>query len=152
MKKLSTTDTKDHISDQAPDSFGLCFRTDCATVHQCLRGLAAQDINDKRLILSIVNPILTDPKGKTACRFFRPVEKIRMAFGFKKAMDKVPSGNIRHVRASLLLQMCRRNYYYYLNGEKAIDPQLQQEIAAILIQNGLTEPVEFDRYEWHYAW
>ncbi len=138
--------------DQAPTNYSLCFKTDCATAGECLRSLAARDLTTDRFNLSIVNPLLANGAGGTACQFFRKAEKVRVAYGFKRAMAQIPAGKVRNVRFAVCGWVCQRNYYYLLRGEKPIFPDMQKKIASILTHNGLPAPVEFDRYEWQYEW
>lgn len=138
--------------DNAPVSFPLCLKTECASAGECLRGLAARDLKKDRANLSVINPLLVDIQGKTACKFFKKAQKVRVAYGFKRAMMQIPAGHVRNVRSAICGLVCQRNYYYLLQGEKPMFPDMQKKIAAILLQNGLPVPVEFDHYEWHYEW
>lgn len=136
----------------APRDYSLCFKTDCATAGTCLRALAARDLTTDAPNITIINPLLADTAGGTSCAYFRKAEQVRVAYGFKKALAQIPAGKVRAVRLEVCGLVCRRNYYYLLRGEKPIFPAMQKTIAAILQQNGLPAPVEFDRYEWHYEW
>ncbi len=136
----------------APGDFSLCLKSGCATVNECLRGLAGRDLDRERLNLSVVNPLLADEKGGEACPFFRKEEKVRIAYGFKRAKAKVEAGQVRNLRSAICRWVCQRDYYYLLKGEKPISPEMQKKITAVLARCGAPEPIEFDRYEWKYLW
>ena len=99
-----------------------------------------------------LNPLLADTAGESACKFFRKAEKVRVAYGFKRAMAQIPAGKVRSVRSAICGLVCQRNYYYLLRGEKPMFPDMQAKIASILTRNGLPGSVEFDRYDWLYEW
>lgn len=136
----------------APASFPLCYKTRCASAATCLRALAARDADTTRQQLTIVNPRLTDEAGEGTCPHFRPAAKIPIAYGFIKALRKVPAGNVENVRNAFADMYNLRDYYYMRRGEKPISPERQKKIAAILIENGAPEPVTFDRYEEDIDW
>lgn len=152
MNKNPNTNNHENFCINAPKTFCFCLCSDCTATQNCLRALAAKDLDETRETLYIVNPKLINKERGTSCRFYRSNEMIKIAYGFKKNLAQIESGKIGNVRSSLSNLMCQRNYYYYLNGEKPISPKLQQTITSILIQNGAVEPVEFDRYEWQYEW
>ena len=138
--------------DNAPANFGLCLKSECASAGECLRGLAGRDLGKERVNLTIINPLLADTAGESACKFFRKAEKVRVAYGFKRAMAQIPAGKVRSVRSAICGLVCQRNYYYLLRGEKPMFPDMQAKIASILTRNGLPGSVEFDRYDWLYEW
>lgn len=141
-----------NFCDHAPANFAFCFRTDCPMADSCLRGLAARDLTTTRRTLMVVNPLLAHPDGDKACAYFCKAEKLRVAYGFKRALAQVPSGKVYNVRAAICALVCQRNYYYLLKGEKPMFPDMQRRVEAILVRHGLTAPIEFDRYDWDYAW
>lgn len=138
--------------DHAPGNFALCLKMDCATSGECLRALAARDMETKGINICIINPLLTNPAGGKACAHFRKAERVRVAYGFRQALAKIEAGKVRDVRSAMLGVMCQRNYYYLLRGEKPMFPKMQKRVEEILKRNGLPMPIEFDRYEWHYEW
>lgn len=138
--------------DNAPAGFGLCFKAECTSAGECLRALAARDVKRTPPQLLTVNPLLADAAGAQACPFFRRAERVRVAYGFSVALAQVPAGRVRSVRAAICELVCQRNYYHLLRGEKAMMPEMQNKVAAILVANGAPAPVEFDRYDWIYDW
>lgn len=136
----------------APGGYHLCLQNDCATAGECLRALAVRDLPEEVYSLTIVNPKLVNPEGGKACPHFRSSQMIRLAYGFKNAMGRVPHGKVGSVRSAICSYMCLRTYYYYQRGQKPLSPKMQKTIISIFKRYGLTEPIEFDRYEWAYDW
>lgn len=145
-------DDKYNFCENAPGDFSFCLNADCASAGECLRGLAARDLTEKMVVVSVINPLLVDSMGVSSCRFFRKAEKVRVAYGFKRALAKVESGKVRMVRSFMCGIVCQRDYYYLLRGDKPLYPHMQKKVVEILIRCGLEEPIEFDRYGWHYEW
>ena len=151
-------DYKDHDQEAvnfyelAPSGYSLCLRPECASAHSCLRHLAGSGLTTSRYVVEVVNPLLASPEGEGKCPFFRPSEKVRVAYGFTQAMALVPHGKARAVRYALQEYMCERDFYYLRRGDKPIYPEMQRRIAADLAKAGAPTPVEFDRYEWRYDW
>lgn len=136
----------------APSGYSLCLRPECASARSCLRHLAGSGLTTRYRVTTVVNPLLASPEGEGKCPFFRPGGKVRVAYGFTKAMALVPHGNARAVRYALQARMCERDFYYLRRGDKPIYPEAQRWIAAELARAGAPEPIEFDRYEWRYDW
>ncbi len=138
--------------DNAPGNFSLCFKAGCASAGRCLRWLAGRDLGTGTRFVSVANPLLADGRGEGACPFFRRAEKVRVAYGFKRAMGQVPSGRVAGARAAVFPMISRRYYYYLLNGDRPLWPEDQEQVASVLQGYGVPAPVEFDRYEWQYRW
>ena len=145
-------ETNYNFCDHAPGNFSFCFKSECAMAGECLRALVARDINTERKCISVINPLLANPVGGSSCAYFRKAERVRVAYGFRKALAKIESGKVGGVRTAMLGLVCQRNYYYLLSGEKPIFPAMQRKIENILCRYGLSAPIAFDRYEWHYEW
>lgn len=152
MKKTHDVNTEEIVNEQAPDNFSYCFKTDCASADKCLRALAARNLNREKVNLRIINPLVVNAAGEASCPYFRNVERVHVAYGFKRALAKIELGKVKSVRTAIKALVCQRNYYYLQRGDKPIYPQMQKKIENILHLHGLPLPVEFDHYEWHYKW
>lgn len=136
----------------APGNYSACFSAGCPRRGECLHALVARDIPlDKNTVLAL-NPKLTADVSTQACPFFRKAERVRVAYGFKAAMDRIPAGRARGLKWNMTDLFCTRNFYYLRRGDKPIYPDMQKRIAAALKENGLQGPMEFDRYEWEIDW
>lgn len=138
--------------ENAPANFDLCLKSECKSANECLRGLAARDLKDDRLSIMVLNPLLTNAAGKNLCSHFCKAERVRIAYGFNRAINMLPSGKVNSVRSAICAYVSLRTYYYLLRGEKPIDSEMQKVISTILINHGAETPFEFDRYEWEYIW
>ena len=138
--------------ENAPSGFCFCLKTDCSVASECLRGLAARDLSEKLSSVLVINPLLLKNEDGKTCRFFRKMERRKLAFGFKRAKSLLPSGRVAFVKEAICKHVCVRDYYYMLGGTKPMQPALQEKIAAILVENGVPAPIIFDRYEWKDFW
>lgn len=146
-------DNNYNFCENAPADFCFCFKENCATAGDCLRALAAKDLTTDWGSVRIINPLIVDPAGGSACAYYSKAEKLRGAYGFGKAMAQVPHGRAGSVRSAICRYVCLRNYYYLLRGKKPMFPSMQRTVSRIFqIDGGLTSPIEFDRYEWQYKW
>lgn len=137
---------------QVPRSFAYCFCHDCASADECLRYLAKDTLAEAESIVKAVNPTHADKAGAGTCDYFRRGERVRVAFGFKQALKSLPVAGMETARNDIKALMSQRTYYYLLNGEKPISPEMQEKIATILERYGLPAEMEFDRYEWCHDW
>ena len=56
-------DDKYNFCENAPGDFSFCLNADCASAGECLRGLAARDLTEKMVVVSVINPLLVDSMG-----------------------------------------------------------------------------------------
>ena len=130
-------------------NFGLCAHAGCPRRADCLRYEAGLLLPADLLQWPFVNPALWRQAGAEGCAAFTPAAPQRMARGFKQAMRSVPLQNIVAVREAAMahFKISRPAYYHMYSGRRALTPQEQQEMAALLARFGAPEPVEFDAYE-----
>lgn len=140
------------LYERAPREYTLCLRHACASASHCLRHQVALGLTPSRRVVPLANPLLTSPEGKGKCPFYRSAEKVRLAYGFTRALATVPHGKVKAVRYALMAHMCERNYYYARRGDRPLYPKEQRLVADILTQAGAPTPIAFDRYEWDYDW
>ena len=72
-----------------PYNFAHCFNDRCPKGEKCLRHLVAVHSTDLHSIISVVNPKCVPEEGNT-CPFYKPVRKIRVAWGVTHLLDTVP--------------------------------------------------------------
>lgn len=138
--------------EHAPRNFALCFLAGCASAGECLRALAGADVGTDREVVPVVNPRLADEGGRGRCPRFKVAERVRVAYGFRRALGRVPAGRVTGVRNAACARMSERTYYRLMRGDRPMLPDEQEHMAALLVAHGAPEPVEFDRYEWRYGW
>lgn len=81
------------------------------------------------------------------CHFYQKAEKVRMAQGFASIYKNVKSREAcTQIRYRLTGHLgSKGTYYRYKDGERLINPQLQQEIIDIVHQYAPGVEVHFDK-------
>lgn len=81
------------------------------------------------------------------CPAYVAATPVRMARGFKEAMNRLSVSSAADARAELLEMYSRGSYYNRLNGRLPLTLSEQARIGQVLRRHGATDPVEFDHYE-----
>lgn len=68
-----------------PNYFIHCFNTQCPRTNECLRQLAGRHANASRPVVKTVNPAVW-----TDCGLFLPIHPIRVAWGVRNCIDRMP--------------------------------------------------------------
>ena len=106
---------------------------------------------DQYPTLSVVNPNCI-PEDANACSFYKPVQKIRVAWGVRRLLDNVPHKDAEQLKSLMLSHFGRGMYYRFYRKEKYLSPEQQEYIRRIFRQKGITEEPAFDSYTEEYKW
>lgn len=128
-----------------PASYVICWSNNCPMKDNCLRHHGASHALKKRIEPS-VNLNLVHPESGQ-CNMQRPVRKVRVAWGLKHIYDNLPYKLKDAVYTHIHYGIGNTTYYHYYNERKPIMPNVQEFIRNVFKQHGITEPVEFRRYE-----
>lgn len=128
-----------------PATYIVCWNSNCPLKDNCLRQLGASHIRKDRIVTS-VNINLVKPETGT-CNMQRPVRKVRMAWGLKHIYDNLTYKQKDSIYLQIHNGIGNTTYYHYYNERKPMKPEVQQYIRNVFAQHGITEPVEFRRYE-----
>lgn len=134
-----------------PYNFAHCFNDRCPKGEKCLRHLVAVHSTDLHSIISVVNPKCV-PEEVNACPFYKPVRKIRVAWGVTHLLDTVPHRDAVSLKNMLLGHFGRAMYYRFYRKEKYIAPEQQEYICRLFRQKGITEEPVFDSYTEEFEW
>ena len=82
------------------------------------------------------------------CKYFQKAEEVKMARGFKTLFANMEDKHARHEIRMKLTKFfgSKGSYYRYRDGERWLNPRLQQMIADLMKQQGLEEEPVFDEY------
>lgn len=126
-----------------PESWVLCQNGHCPKAEQCLRHLACLQApaHVKRWQCLLPNAI-----NEKQCEFFQSTGKVRMARGLNNIYRTIDN---KKVRSSIRLNLTsffgsKGSYYRYKNGERAMNPQMQQQVRDIVHQYAPDAEVSFD--------
>lgn len=134
-----------------PSMYSVCWHQNCPLKDNCLRSLATGHLSSDQHYVQSINLNLTKPEtGK--CSFQRPVQFVRYAYGLKHIYDNVPHSKYDGIYSRIHYALKNSTYYDYYNERKPIPPHHQEYIQRVFRENGITEPVEFRRYEEAVEW
>ena len=135
---------KDFDFRQVPNSWAICPLADCPRKDECLRHLAFLSLPEGRTQHPCVLPTVLRRK---ACPHFHPIQKLRVALGFRNIFERVLAKDIAAMRSELAAYLGGGGTYYrYRNGKKPLTPPQQAWINKMFRRYGYTYEVCFDRY------
>ena len=130
--------------DKIPERWPLCPKSDCEMAETCLRHQVCLQVPKKykKWTCVLANAIIN---GK--CSYYQKAEKVTMAQGIAAIYQNVQSREARSkIRYSLTAFLgSKGTYYRYKDGERLINPQLQQDIIDIVHQYAPDVEVGFDK-------
>jgi len=131
--------------EKIPAWWPICSNSECQHAEKCLRHIAFTQVPPTVKHWSCVLP--TAMKDGE-CEYFQKGEKVQMARGFKELFANIKNKYARH---ELRMQLTdyfgsKGSYYRYRDGERWLNPKLQQMIADRMKQLGIEEAPVFDEY------
>lgn len=136
---------------QVPTYFVHCFNARCPRAGECLRQLAARHVTAVRPTLQVVNPAVW-PAGDGACGQFHAIRQVRMAWGVRQAIGRMPYNEGRLVVKALNRMYTKVTLSRITNHERPLPPDEQKRIEALFASYGMTDGQVFDRVEMGYEW
>lgn len=135
---------------EVPVDFAVCQHEDCPRADKCLRQISYKPLLEQNNYLQLVNPNHCTKDDK--CPHYRDSTPVTYARGFTKMQQRMyPDQNSTFV--SILKGRFGHNpYYERRRGDFALTPREQKFVRYALKRAGVTEELEFDRYEETYNW
>lgn len=129
---------------EIPDWWAVCPMSDCKLAETCLRQQVCRQLPEKIKKWYCILPHM--PKGD-ACEYFQKYEKVTMAEGIAAVYKNVKD---RPLRTQIRLDLTRYfgskgTYYRYKNGQRLINPKMQQDIRDIVHRYVPEAEVGFDK-------
>ena len=134
-----------------PYGYAHCFSAHCPKGGECLHHLAAMHSTDRYPTLSVVNPNCI-PEDADSCPSFRPIRKIRVAWGIRHLLDHVTYKDADSLKRMMISHFGRGMYYRFYRKERFVTPEQQEYIQRIFRQKGITDQLAFDSYTEEYKW
>ena len=134
-----------------PHGYVHCFHASCPQADACLRRLAGRLAPASVPHVLAMNPAAYPPAGE-ACPWFRPVRRIRMAWGVRQAVGRMPYKEGRGVVSALNRMYSKVTLNRITNHQRPLPPAEQKQIEALFARYGLTDGQVFDRVEMVYDW
>ncbi len=129
-----------------PKLFNMCVKDDCPLAEKCLRhevGVAVMENGANWIRILNLRALNKNMDGE--CEFFKPTEKEIHGKGLLKFLESLPIAESRKAQSAIEAAVSSgRQFYRYRNGEKTIDPQLQDLMRAKLKKAGIENDLFFD--------
>lgn len=141
---------KDFDFKQIPHYWPLCYLSDCDRKEECMRYQACLQAPDKTLHRPCVLPTALK---RTSCPSFHPIQKIRVAVGFRHIFNKVLAKDIAEMRSKMREYLGNKSaFYMYRKGKRQLTPRQQEWICQLFRRYGYTHEVVFDEYKYIYVY
>lgn len=134
-----------------PYSYARCYNEQCRQAENCLRRMAALYDTVDYPFITILNPVRF-PKADGNCSYFQKAEKVRMAWGVKGLLDKIPYEDAVSIKQQLIGHFGKTKYYRFYREERYLTPKEQAYIRQVFCNKGITEEPPFTRYTDEYMW
>ena len=123
----------------------VCLKESCPLKATCARYHLYLQKSLTEEPFSVINPNILSP-SEQGCEFRLITKILRMARGFKRMFDSMPSGNTYHFwhRTSYFSES---TYCRAKRGAILISPEMQKELLALFEKNGADISIGFDQYE-----
>ena len=135
---------------EVPKGYLHCQNAQCPRAEECLRFLVTRYIDSKTEYFLIINPAYIAEQKE--CPFFKPDSLTRFALGMTHLFDNLPHAKATKIRGTIRGYFGRTCFYRVGRKERLIKPEEQDFIRQTFINEGITEPPEFDKYIEQYAW
>ena len=138
------------LDTSVPVKYAVCMHNDCPRAKECLRQIAYHKLLQKNTYLRLINPTRCSLDGE--CEFYNSSTPTRFARGFSNFKKRMYPEHYDKFSSMMQCHFGRTQYYRRRRGETAIGTEEQELILDVLKQVGVTEKMQFDRYEEAYDW
>lgn len=130
-----------------PSHFIHCFHTSCPRAGECLRQLAARHVTAVRPTLLAVNPAVW-----ADCSLFVPIRPIRVAWGVRNRIDRMPHKEAEGMNSWLNRTYSRMGHSRIVRHLKPLLPADQKLVLEAFHRFGVMDEDVFDYYTYTYDW
>lgn len=136
---------KDFDFSQIPHHWALCYVSECPRKQECMRYQACLQLPKGTIRRPCILPSVLQRKQ---CPQFHPIQKIRVALGFRYIFNRVLAKDIAEMRSEMAAFLgSHTTYYRYRNGEYQLTPRQQDWICQLFRRYGYTHDIVFDDYK-----
>ena len=136
---------------RVPSYFIHCFNAQCPRAGECLRQLAARHVTALRPVVQAVSPAVWEAEGNP-CAYFRPIRCVRIAWGVRQAIGRMPYKEGQSVVKALNRIFTKATLNRITTCQRPLSPEEQERIEALFASHGVTDGNVFDRVEMDYEW
>lgn len=131
-----------------PKLFSTCIHNECTMASTCLRNMAYNELVKTKDVMYVINP--TRCTKDTQCPNFCDSTPVRFARGFINFQQRMYPGQYQKFMTILIEKFSRNPYFQRRRGDIALSPQEQAIVTDALHTVGVTEPLDFDAYEYQF--
>ena len=130
---------------QVPENWAICYVAECPRKDECMRYQVYLHAPQGRVYHKCILPtVLT----QSECPQFHPIQKVRVAVGFRNIFNNVLARDIAAMRSELANYLgSQSTFFRYQRGERQLLPQQQQWIQKLFRRYGYTDEVRFNSYK-----
>ena len=140
---------KQETNQSAPYSFARCFNAQCLQASKCLRYLITENDTPNIPFITAVSPVCY-PEDSNKCPYFHTAERVQVAWGIKRLLERLPYEDAVSIRKHLILHFGKTSYYRFYREERYLLPKDQKYIQQVFRNKGITDRPTFDRYTEEY--
>ncbi|MDO5527495.1 MAG: DUF6078 family protein [Prevotella sp.] len=143
---MRTSFTKEDFTGKLTTFWDYCFNNQCPMHDDCIHYVTGMFLDDGHNRGCAIFPSACHD-GK--CKYFRQARKIKVAWGFSKLFHDVRQRDTTTIRTLIKKYLGGHSTFYrYANGEYKLTPEQQEAVTDIFKQQGYTQNLEFDHYEY----
>lgn len=132
---------------QLPSSFVHCFNARCPQAGECLRQIAARHVTAVHPVAQAVSPAVW-----ADCSLFVPIRRIRVAWGVRNCIDRMPHKEAEGMNAWLNRTYSRMGHSRIVRHIKPLLPTDQKLVLEAFRRFGVTDEEVFDYCTFTYDW
>ena len=136
---------------QVPSYFVHCFNAQCPRAGECLRQLAGRHVTALHPVVQAVSPAVWESEDR-ACAYFHPIRRVRMAWGMRQAIARLPYREGQRVVRKLNQMFTKATLNRISHHQRPLSPDEQRVIESLFAEYGVTDGNVFDRVEMGYEW
>ena len=133
-----------------PATYPVCVHADCPQAPTCLHQQAYATPSEGVNYLRLINPRKCSKDGQ--CKFYNDAKPVRFARGFTNFQKKMFPDQYQTFMWALISKFGRVAYFKRRRGDIALSPKEQEIVLSALRKAGITEELEFDKYEENFDW
>ncbi|ADV45068.1 DUF6078 family protein [Bacteroides helcogenes] len=134
-----------------PYDFDHCQQAQCPQADTCLRRLAAIHAPKTLHSMKTVNPNNL-PADLAKCPYFLTTQKVRIAWGIKDFLNRLPLEDAKAIRRTLIYHFTKTHYYRLQRKERYLRPEEQEYIRQLFRRYGVTDEPTYEYYTEEYNW
>lgn len=136
---------------KVPYDFDHCQQAQCPQADTCLRRLAAIHAPKTLPSMKTVNPNSL-PANLTKCPYHLTAQKVRIAWGIKGFLNRLPLEDAKAIRRMLIQHFTKTHYYRLQRKERYLRPEEQEYIRQLFRRCGVAEEPTYEYYTEEYEW